>query len=100
MYCKRRFRSFGKGRGDLLITGKAEFGGADFPIKELVAELAFGLDAAQFGGGAVEESMGLGTGAVDGLLLRVIEHGIGFKYVVDLMLERSIGFIEHLNRQI
>ena len=78
MYCKSRFRSFGQSRGDLLIAGEAEFGGAGFPIKELVAELALGLDAAQFGDGAVEESMGLGTGAVDGLLLRVVEHGIGF----------------------
>ena len=78
MYCKSRFRSFGQSRGDFLITCEAEFGDADFPIKELVAELAFGLDAAQFGGGSMEEAMGLGAGAVHRLLLRVIEHGVGF----------------------
>jgi hypothetical protein len=65
----------GQSRSHILITGEAEDGGVEVRRQKFDAELTFGLEAAQFGRGAMEVAMGLSAGAVDGLL-RVVQHGI------------------------
>jgi hypothetical protein len=67
----------GQGFMEGLEVGDAEVGDVGFLREEFVAELALGLEFAEFGGAFVEEAMGLGAGAVDGFLdfFRLGVHG-------------------------
>ena len=68
--------------GDLLVdtfadgteVAEAEVGDVGAGFEVFVAEVTFGLELAEFGGAFVEQTMGLGAGAVDGSL----EFGRGF----------------------
>ena len=53
---------------DLLPVGDADIGGVGSGEEEFLSVVAFGLEAAEFGGAFVEQAMGLGAGAVDGAL--------------------------------
>ena len=74
--------------GGLAMSGLADgadvtdtkTGKIDAVLEEFAAEVAFGLEFAEFGGGAMQEAVGLGAGAVDGVLnlrLRFVLHRIG-----------------------
>ena len=58
----------GQGFVEGLEVGDAEVGDVGFLREEFVAELALGLEFAEFGGAFVEEAVGLGSGAVDRFL--------------------------------
>ena len=81
MFCESlSAAAFEQSGGYVLIAGEAERGGVEVRGQKLDAKPAFGLDAAEFGSGAMEEAMGLGAGAVDGLL-GAVEQGIEFALV-------------------
>ena len=50
-----------------------------FRRQDLATEPAFGLQAAEFGHGAMEEAMSFGAGAIDGLL-GFVEQGVEFAF--------------------
>ena len=56
----------GDAGGDLFRVGDAEVTGFELRREGFYADAAFGLQAAEFGGGPVEDAEGLGAGAVDG----------------------------------
>ncbi len=55
-------------RRHVLATGEAERGSVEFFRDGLVADLALGLEAAEFGGGSLKVAQGLGAGTVDRVL--------------------------------
>ena len=56
-----------EGRSRVLVAGEAEGGRFVVRRQEFAAEPAFGLQAAQFGDGAMEEAMSFAAAAIDGL---------------------------------
>ena len=50
------------------MVGQAELCRVGVLIESFISILALGLEPAEFGGGVVEQAMGLGAGAVDGAL--------------------------------
>ena len=70
----------GDAGGDLFRVGDAEVTGFELRREGFYADAAFGLQAAEFGGGPVEDAEGLGAGSVDGGLDFVeagVEGGVG-----------------------
>jgi hypothetical protein len=57
-----------EGDGDFVVTGEVGGGRIGGVFEHCGAELALGLEAAEFGEGAAEEVVSLGAGAIDGEL--------------------------------
>ena len=78
LFCERLCAAvFEQRGGHVLAAGEAEGGGVEVRGQELDSKPAFRLDATEFGSGAMEEAMGLGAGAIYGLL-SFVEQGIEF----------------------